>query len=170
MDTNESIWTLKARNLWWPIRLSAVRPCPDVQQSSIQVTSSSRFGPCPSRSTYWSLTFDDNSFSITSAIPMEAAIPMYNDERTTDAKTRSKQALAVGEGSDDLIWCTPKQTMQKKNRAGIVFRAARGGRADWRPPIEDTNLIFTSCSREAKLIWNTPRMTTPLQKEMLLCV
>jgi hypothetical protein len=45
--------------------------------------------------------------------------------------------------------------MQKKIRAGIVFRAARGGRADRRPPIEDTDLIFTSCKHQQRIktIW-----------------
>jgi hypothetical protein len=36
------------------------------------------------------MTFDDNAFAITSAIPRAAAIPMYNDERGTDAKNTFK--------------------------------------------------------------------------------
>jgi hypothetical protein len=42
------------------------------------------------------VAFVDEAFAITSAISKPAAVPMYNDERATDAKTRSKQALAVG--------------------------------------------------------------------------
>ena len=64
------------------------------------------------------MAFDDEAFAITSAISKPAAVPMYNDERATDAKTRSKQALAVGEGSDDLIWCTPKQCKKRKQVEG----------------------------------------------------
>ena len=52
---------------------------------------------------------------------------MYNDERATDAKTRSKQAVAVGEGSDDLIWCTQKGNNAKKTRAGM-HRFSSGAR------------------------------------------
>jgi hypothetical protein len=90
---------------------------------------------------------------------------MYNGERATDAKTRSKRALAVGGGSDDLFLGYPT-TMQKKIRAGIVFRAARGGRADQRPPIEDTNLIFESCGHQQgiRTIWEYQVVAaTPLQ-------
>ena len=36
------------------------------------------------------MTFDDNAFAITSAIPRAAAIPMYNGERGTDAKNTFK--------------------------------------------------------------------------------
>jgi hypothetical protein len=32
------------------------------------------------------MTFDDNAFAITSAIPKAATTPMYNGERGTDAK------------------------------------------------------------------------------------
>ena len=57
------------------------------------------------------------------------------------------------------------QNNAKKIRAGIVFRAAGGGRADRRPPIEDTALIFTSCRhrQSIKTIWEYQVVaTTPL--------
>ena len=56
--------------------------------------------------------------------------------------------------------------MQKKIRAGIVFRAAGGGRAGRRPPIEDAALIFTSCRhrQSIKTIWEYQVVaTTPLE-------
>ena len=71
--------------------------------------------------------FDDEAFAITSAISKPAAVPMYNDERATDAKTRSKQALAVGEGSDELFWGTPKQCKKKSGRESFFGRRAAGG-------------------------------------------
>ena len=111
------------------------------------------------------MAFDDEAFAITSAISKPAAVPMYNGVRATEAKTRSKRALAVGEGSDELFWGTPKQC-KKKKRAGIVFRAAGGGSADRRPPIEDTALIFTSCRHQQsiKTIWEYQvEATAPLR-------
>ena len=57
-------------------------------------------------------------------------------------------------GKSKISWGTPTNS-KKRIRAGIVFRAAGGGRADRRPPIEDTNLIFTSCRHQQsiKTIW-----------------
>ena len=37
-----------------------------------------------------------------------------------------KQALAVGEGSDDLIWCTPKPMQKKSGRESLFGRRAGG--------------------------------------------
>jgi hypothetical protein len=51
---------------------------------------------------------------------------MYNGEREADAKTSPKRALAVGEGSDDLIWCTPKQYKKKSGRESFFGRRAAG--------------------------------------------
>jgi hypothetical protein len=51
---------------------------------------------------------------------------MYNDERAADAKTRSKQALTVGEGSDNLFWGTPKQCKKKSGRESFFGRWAAG--------------------------------------------
>jgi asparagine synthetase B (glutamine-hydrolysing) len=74
------------------------------------------------------VAFDDEAFAITSAISKPAAVPMYNGVRATEAKTRSKQALTVGEGSDELFWGTPKQCKKKSGRESFFGRRAAGGR------------------------------------------
>ena len=78
------------------------------------------------------MTFDDNNFEITSAIPRSAAVPMdeFNGEkRSKRAKWRSEK------GADELFGYTQKtHPPQKKNLGGNRFRVAGGERADRADP------------------------------------
>ena len=154
METNESIWTLKARHLWWPI---ACRQSDCVQMYS-KVPRSLIIKAFNSGNVFVKTWLMSQSFDLLicglwrwSLCDHQRNIKASSSphvQRRTGNRCQNAFKTSLG-GRRRIGWfnLVYTKTMQKI-RAGIVFRAARGGRADWRPPVEDTALIFTSCRHQ----------------------